>query len=148
MLRGGALAAAKGVAHALEGSARRAGADMALIAFRGPSARTEFAGGAGRRAFADAVSRLGGGGGTPLRAAMLEALALCSHRAYRSSSVVKRLLLLTDGRTRESIEDLAITRPDLELFVVDCERGSVRLGRARAIAEAIGGTYLHVDTLN
>jgi magnesium chelatase subunit D len=147
MLRGGALVAAKGVAHALENSARRAGAQMALIAFRGPSARTELAGGAGRRIFADVMSRLGGGGGTPLRAAIQEALAVCARRAYRSSTVAKRLLVLTDGRTRESMADLAVSRPDLELFVIDCERAQVRLGRARTIATSIGATYLHVDTL-
>ena len=147
MLRGGALAAAKGVAHALENSARRAGAELALIAFRGRSARTELTGGAGRRVFTEAVSRLGGGGGTPLRAAIQEAFALCSRRAYRSSAVAKRLMLLTDGRTRESMVDLAVTRPDLELLVVDCERSQVRLGRARALATSIGAQYLHVDAL-
>ena len=41
MLRGGALAAAKGVAHALQACAVRSGAHVALISFRGPSARTE-----------------------------------------------------------------------------------------------------------
>jgi magnesium chelatase subunit D len=147
MLRGGALAAAKGVAHALETSARRAGAQMALIPFRGPSAHTELTTAAGRRAFGDALSRLSGGGGTPLRAAMLEALALCSRRAFRSPAIAKRLLLLTDGRTREPIDDVRVARPDLELFVVDCERGPIRLGRARAIATSIGGRYLHVDAL-
>ena len=41
------------------------------------------------------------------KARLLEAIALCARRAFRSSTVAKRLFWLTDGRSRERIDDLA-----------------------------------------
>jgi Mg-chelatase subunit ChlD len=55
------------------------------------------------------------------------------------------LLLFTDGRTRESVEDLAANHPDVEVTVIDCERGALRLGHARRIARALQARYVHVD---
>jgi magnesium chelatase subunit ChlD-like protein len=149
MLRKGSLSAAKGVALGLQKNARRAGARIALITFRGPSAKLELTVDPGRvPSFGEAVSRLGGGGGTPLRCAIAEALALAVRPAFRSPDVAKRLVLLTDGRTRESFDDFALARHDLELLILDCERGPVRLGRARTIAMSLGARYAHVDSMS
>jgi Mg-chelatase subunit ChlI/Mg-chelatase subunit ChlD len=148
MLRKGALAAAKGVALAIQKNARRAGARMALITFCGPAAHVELTVDPSQLpVFGEAISRLGAGGGTPLRAAITEALALLNRPGLRSPDVAKRLVLLTDGRTRESFDDLAPARRDLELLLLDCERGPVRLQRARSIAAALGARYAHVDAL-
>jgi Mg-chelatase subunit ChlD len=54
-------------------------------------------------------------------------------------------MLFTDGRTRERVDDLATRYPWVEITVIDCERGTVRLGRARRIAEALAAHYVHID---
>jgi magnesium chelatase subunit D len=147
MLRGAALAAAKGAAHALEASALRAGAHVALLSFRGPDARVEVTSSAGRYALDRAIDELGAGGGTPLRRALLAAFELCAQRRWRSPAVVKKLVLLTDARSRESMADLPRAPTNLELIVIDCESSQLRLGRAPALAVALGGRCLHVDAL-
>jgi magnesium chelatase subunit D len=146
MLRGGALAAAKGVAHALELRALRAGAHVAVISFQGDGARALITSRAGRAALTHGIAALGGGGGTPLRAALAQAQQLCGLPAWRPRTVRKRLFLLTDGRTREPVDELSFRRAGLELLVIDCERDRIRLGRSAAIAAALGGSYHHVDS--
>jgi magnesium chelatase subunit D len=143
MLRGGALSAAKGVANALEFAARRAGARLALISFSGPSARTELTANPGQPAVAATIARLGAGGGTPLREALREAHELYRHAVLRSPALEARLVLLTDGKSREPVDGPGDER--LSSFVIDCERGTVRLGRARSLASTLRATYLHVD---
>jgi Mg-chelatase subunit ChlI/Mg-chelatase subunit ChlD len=147
MLRGAALAAAKSVAHALEADAVRVGAHVALISFRGPSARLEVTSSAGRFALARAISELAAGGGTPLRTAVLAAHELCRQRRFRSDGVAKTLVLLTDGRTRDRLDDLVNAKPNPQLLVIDCERSRLRLARAAALAAALGGRYVHVNSL-
>jgi magnesium chelatase subunit D len=146
MLRGGALAAAKAVAHAFEASAQRVGAHVSVLSFRGQETRLEAASGATRSSRGHAIARLGGGGGTPMRDALQQAFALSQRRPFHSADIGKRVVLLTDGRTRES---LATVRPvpGVEVVLIDCERGPVRLSRVPALAAALGARHLHVDTL-
>ena len=59
----------------------------------------------------------------------------------------KRLLLLTDGRSPESVSDLRAACRVLEPSLIDCERGAVRLGRARGLAEQLGAEHLNVDEI-
>jgi magnesium chelatase subunit D len=145
MLRGGALAAAKGALASLEAAARRAGARISLLSFSGTAAHTQLTASPGQPVVGEAVARLGAGGGTPLREALREAHALCRRADRRSQHLHKRLILLTDGRTRESVIDLVDARLELAHYVIDCERTAVRLGRARALAAALGAQYFHVD---
>jgi magnesium chelatase subunit D len=145
MLQSGALAIAKGVAAALAATAARGGCHVALVSFRAGAAHARF--GASCQALQAAIAELGGGGGTPLRRALLEAIALGARRDYRDDDVEKRLLLLTDGRTREVVTDLRARCRSLEPCVVDCERGALRLGRARALATALAAGYVQVDAL-
>ncbi|MDB4975230.1 MAG: Mg-chelatase subunit ChlI [Myxococcaceae bacterium] len=151
MLRSGALAAAKAVAHALEANALRVGAHVSVLSFQGATTRLEASSQAARATREHAIRQLGGGGGTPLGDALREALELARRRPFHAPDVGKRVVLLTDGRSREQLDSLARTRqrpsPDLELLVIDCERGAVRLGRAAALATALGGQYFHIDAL-
>jgi Mg-chelatase subunit ChlD len=93
------------------------------------------------------ILALEGGGGTPLRQAVLDALALCDTAKFRPAHVAKRLLLLTDGRTREDLDDLGRRCRELDVLVVDCESGALRLERARRLASALGGRHVHVEAL-
>jgi magnesium chelatase subunit ChlD-like protein len=143
MLQNGALALAKGVARALAERAIGQRAHVALLAFAGQRVQVQI----GSRGIERAISGLGGGGGTPLRSALLAALALCRRPGYCGPQVQKRLLLLTDGRTPESVSDLRAGCSALDPSVIDCERGSVRLGRARVLAEQLGAGHVNVEEL-
>jgi magnesium chelatase subunit D len=140
MLRNHALAHAKGVARAFVAQAHRAGAEIALIAFGADRARLASSGRDQRSTRDRALEAMPAGGNTPLRAALHEAHALCNDDQRH-----QRIILLTDGRTRETVDDLA--RSDLELTVIDCERSPVRLARAHQLARALRAQYLHLDTL-
>jgi magnesium chelatase subunit ChlD-like protein len=143
MLRNGALALAKGVASALAERAIGQRAHVALLAFAGQSVQVQI----GSRGIERAIAGLGGGGGTPLRSALSAALALCRRPGYCGAQVEKRLLLLSDGRTPETVSDLRAACSALEPSLIDCERGTVRLGRARALAEQLGASHVNVDEL-
>jgi magnesium chelatase subunit D len=147
MLRGGALASAKAIAAALEASALRRGAHLALLSFSGSSAQLEAAPTAARSTRQRALQGLGGSGGTPLRASLHQAHALCTSRRFQARDVTKRIVLLTDGRSREPVHDLAAEDPSIDVVVIDCERGALRLARAEQLARALKGRYLHVDSL-
>jgi Mg-chelatase subunit ChlI/Mg-chelatase subunit ChlD len=143
MLRGGALASAKGVAHALTSQAHRAGAQVALLGFRGERAELASSPSEHRTSRERALAQLVAGGSTPLRAALQQAVAVCEARQHRDAR--KRIIVLTDGRTRERVDGFRFD--DIELLVIDCERGPVRLGRATQLADRLGGTCLHLDAL-
>jgi magnesium chelatase subunit D len=146
MAHSGALALAKGVAQALAAQAEQARVHVALISFGGEAARIELVARARHPGIASVIAGLGAGGGTPLRRALCEALALARRPAHTAARAERRLLLLTDGRTREVVTDLAPHCFALAPLVIDCERGVVRLGRARGLAEALGAGYAHVDS--
>jgi magnesium chelatase subunit D len=146
MLRGGALAAAKAVALALAADAPRARTELALIAFSGSRARRIRMSRTHLTAFERVLTELGAGGGTPIGAALREACTL-ARQADRRGSSENRLVLMTDGRTREAIDGLPLRRAALNVTLVDCERTRIRLGRAHAIATELGARYVHVDQL-
>jgi magnesium chelatase subunit D len=147
MLHHGGLALAKSVAQALELRARRAGVELALLSFRGAGARREASSIAGRASIDRAILGLGGGGGTPLRRALLESSAFCRSSRFSGPRVLRRLVLLTDGRSSEPVADLTPLLSGLESTLIDCERGRMRLGLARRLANALGADYLHADSL-
>jgi magnesium chelatase subunit ChlD-like protein len=144
MLRTGALAASKGLAGAIEVEAARAGARVVLISFRGSSAQLELSSRAGRAVVGQRIAALGGGGGTPLRQALQAALRCCEHYGH-GPQPQQRILLLTDGRSRDPVADLMVGHPEIELWVVDCERGPVRLGFAAPLAAALCASYHALD---
>jgi magnesium chelatase subunit D len=140
MLRHGALAHAKGIARAFAAQAHRAGAQLAVISF-GANRATVASSVRDHRTTRDhALDALPAGGNTPLRAALQEAYALCKDDGRHH-----RIILLTDGRTRDRVDDLACTPVDVT--VIDCERSAVRLARARTLSRSIQAQYLHVDSL-
>jgi len=145
MLRTGALSASKGLAHAIEAEAARAGARVVLISFRGSAAQLELSSRAGRAVVAERIAALGGGGGTPLRRALEAALGCCRQQPEPGRGPRQRILLLTDGRSRDPVADLPLTVRGVEWWVVDCERGPVRLGLAAPLAAALGARYQGLD---
>lgn len=119
MRRGGRLAAAKGHAAALIEQAASAGEQVALLCFGGLGVELLLAPGPARRAGSARVRPVGGGGGTPLAAALAE-----SERVLQQFRLRQRgqggcevwLWLLTDGR---SLEQPAAPRTAEHIVIVD-----------------------------
>jgi magnesium chelatase subunit ChlD-like protein len=93
MCRHGRLARAKGWTQQLIERAARHGDDVAVLGFGGQGAQWLLAPCSARRAAGATLRTLGGGGGTPLAAAMARAGALLQRRAPGPVA----LWLLTDG---------------------------------------------------
>ncbi|HKU44439.1 MAG TPA: VWA domain-containing protein [Polyangiales bacterium] len=142
MLRTGALSAAKGWVEALERSARKAGARVSLLTFRGREARVEITSSAGRSALSQAIAAFGGGGATPLHSALETAFTLAARARSRSPGTHARLILFTDARSRDRLPGFAERQPELERIVVDCERGPLLLGLGPQLAAALAARYI------
>ncbi len=131
MLRGGALARAKGALAGLFDRLRRAGDRVTLIRF----------GAGGVEALVDAqrpvprlrarVDALPAGGGTPLAQALLAA----SRELAVARDGAGPLVVFTDGRHLDTVAPLP---NGIEGWVVDCESGPVRLGRAGVLGRQLG----------
>ncbi|WP_027947951.1 AAA family ATPase [Litchfieldella anticariensis] len=100
-----------------------------------------------RRAPKDMLSRLDaadGGGGTPIRDAILRASRLIHQWRRQDTGLHIRTYLITDGRTRQSMAGL----PSLgDCIVVDTEQSAVKRGRGRHIAEQLGALYRPLPSL-
>jgi Mg-chelatase subunit ChlD len=142
MLVSGALSAAKGVARALASRAASRSIEIALVSFGGDAVSAVSG---SRRQGANierAILSLGASGGTPLRRAVEIALETLARPG--PLLMERRLFLLTDGRTREKVDDLAAHSSAVRATVIDCERGPLRLGRARRIAATLKADYVHI----
>ncbi len=147
---------AKGAVHALLQRAYVHRDRVALLSFRGeradlllpPSQSVELA----RRA----LDLLPTGGGTPLAAALLAALAIA--KQARSHGIMQTVLvLLTDGRAnvglragRDGIEaelrvlGRSIVEAGIHTMVIDTQRSYLSRGEARHLAEWLGGQYIYL----
>ncbi|CEP35730.1 MULTISPECIES: ATP-binding protein [unclassified Halomonas] len=79
-----------------------------------------------------------GGGGTPLREAIIEAKRLIRQWQRREPGLKVRTYLITDGRTREAVDDLA---PLEECLLIDTEQSKVKRGQGARIAQQLGARY-------
>jgi magnesium chelatase subunit D len=145
MLQSGALGVAKGVARALLCRASSAAARIELVSFGGSDVRNQSASAGAKETIDHAITTLGAAGGTPLRRALQLGLDLASRT--RAAAVERRFILFTDGRTRENLAGLASAHQDVDITVIDCERGPLRLQRARGIATTLAARYVHIESL-
>lgn len=79
-----------------------------------------------------------GGGGTPLREAIIEAKRLIRQWQQREPGLQVRTYLITDGRTRETVDDLA---PLGDCLLIDTEQSNVKRGQGARIAQQLGARY-------
>lgn len=79
-----------------------------------------------------------GGGGTPLREAIIEAKRLIRQWQRREPGLQVRTYLITDGRTRETVDDLA---PLGDCLLIDTEQSRVKRGQGARIAQQLGARY-------
>ena len=101
MRRNGRLALAKGHAAFMIEQAARLGDDVALLRFGGQGVELLLPPGPARAAGSLRLRPLGGGGGTPLAEALVQADRLLQRALRRNGPAECWLWLLTDGRTLE-----------------------------------------------
>ncbi len=134
----GALGRAKGVVESLAQKAYAAREQVAVMGF-GSNGVTPIL--PRRRAPKRMLAQLdatGGGGGTPIREAIARAARLIGQWQRREPGLHIRTYLITDGRTRQPLDDL----PTLgDCVVVDTEQSAVKRGRGERIAEQLGAVY-------
>jgi magnesium chelatase subunit ChlD-like protein len=144
MLQHRALGWAKGAARALAARAARGRAQVVLLSFGGADARLEVGARGALGMVERAIFGLGAAGGTPLRRAVQLGLRLASGAP---SAGERRFVLFTDGRSRDDVSGIAAAHAQVQATLVDCERGPVRLGRARQVADRLAARYVHIDEL-
>lgn len=108
------------------------------------------------------------GGGTPLARGLSGALRLMKQHARRHPDAPQTLILLTDGRSRDSLAtpialESSTSAPSplqalkshpvaLSIKLIDTEYSRVQLGRARALAQQLNQyrptEYQHLNTLS
>ena len=139
-----ALTDAKGLLAQLFDDAYRQRARMALLTASGNAPKWQVQGLKAAKGLLGWLDQLGAGGGTPLLAALAEARDWLAVRRKRYPAEQQRLLVVTDGRLKESA---GLPVLDCQGMLVDIERGPIRLGRAQALAMGLQLDYRHIDTL-
>lgn len=139
-----ALSDAKGLLAQLFDDAYRQRARLALLTASGVSPKWQVQGLKASSGLRHWLDGLGAGGGTPLLAALGEAGHWLASRRKRFAAQQQRLLVVTDGRLKEWSTLGALECPGL---VIDIERGPIRLGRSRVLAEQLRAEYRHIDEL-
>ncbi|MEA2119253.1 ATP-binding protein [Halovibrio sp. HP20-50] len=133
------LGQAKGLVESLVSQAYAAREQVAVLGF-GNGGVVQIL--SRRRAPKNARSTLdsaNGGGGTPLREAIIEAKRLIRQWQRREPGLKVRTYLITDGRTRETVDDLA---PLEDCLLIDTEQSKVKRGQGARIAQQLGARYL------
>lgn len=82
------------------------------------------------------------GGGTPIRDALLKAQSYLNKLKQQMPELSVCTYLITDGRSRQSVTDVQLAG---ETLVMDIEHSPVKRGRAPAIAQELGATYLDMS---
>ncbi len=138
MRRRGQLALAKGHAMWLIEHAARAGDDVALLCFGGQGVELRLPPGRARAAGTAQVRPLGGGGGTPLTHALVQAEQVLRHTARRNGPAESWLWLLTDGRT---LEQPTAPQSAQRIVIVDFDEPARAIGRCAAWATRWGAEH-------
>lgn len=115
--------------------------EVGLLAFGGDGPRLLVSPGRQVTATRRAIEGLPAGGGTPLPAALLETARVLKRRA---SPVLARLaVIVTDGRTRSDLREASsvLRAAADQTLVVDTEVAHPPVGRARRLADLLGGDY-------
>jgi magnesium chelatase subunit ChlD-like protein len=138
MRQRGRLALAKGYASFMIEQAARQGDDVALLRFGGEGVELLLPPGRARLSGSQRLRPLGGGGGTPLAAALAQAERLLQRTLRVSGPSECWLWLLTDGRTLEQPQ--APLTPQ-HLVIVDFDDPKKNLGRCAVWATRWGAEH-------
>jgi magnesium chelatase subunit D len=139
----------KGTVLALLGDAYQRRDRVALVTFRGSGAQLPLAPTGAVDQAAAALRALPTGGRTPIAAGLALAADVVRRERLREPDRAAVVVLVSDGRANAGADPIdnaaALARQRIQLVVVDGEQGPVRLGGARRIAAAGGGTTIDLD---
>jgi magnesium chelatase subunit D len=145
------MARVKGAVLALLTDAYQRRDRVALVTFRGDTARLVLPPTSSVERAAAALERLPTGGRTPLAQGLAEAERVIRREALRDPTRRALALVVTDGRAAEraAVTDAAarLARAAHGVVVFDGEQGPVRLHLARDLAEAAGARLLPLEAL-
>ncbi|MEM8904693.1 MAG: VWA domain-containing protein, partial [Actinomycetota bacterium] len=144
--------AATGTVLGLLTSAYEERQSVALVSFRGDEATTVVSPTTSVEIARNRLDGLTTGGATPLAAGLVHALAVAERAAGDDADAL--LVVLTDGRATgddglDRALDVAgrVAASSVDALVLDCETGTVRLGLAGRLAEAMGARCVEVTSL-
>lgn len=138
MRQGGRLALAKGYAARMIEQAAKQGDDVALLGFGGQGVELLLSPRRARASASQRVNPIGGGGGTPLAQALMQADQLLQRTLRTSGPMECWLWLLTDGRT---LEQPQMPLTPQHLVIVDFDDTKKNLGHCAAWATRWGAEY-------
>jgi magnesium chelatase subunit ChlD-like protein len=138
MRQRGRLALAKGHAAFMIEQAARQGDDVALLRFGGQGVELLLPPGRARASGSQRLRPVGGGGGTPLAEALVQAERLLQRTVRVNGPTECWLWLLTDGRTLEQPQAPLTPR---HLVIVDFDDPAKPLGRCAAWATRWGAEH-------
>ncbi|HET6505659.1 MAG TPA: VWA domain-containing protein [Baekduia sp.] len=143
------MALVKGTILNLLGDAYQRRDRVALVTFRGAGAELPLPPTGAVDHAAAALTALPTGGRTPIAAGLALAADVVRRERLREPDRAAVVVLVSDGRANAGADPVAaaarLAKDDIQLVVVDGEQGPVRLGGARRIALAAGGTTLTLD---
>ncbi|MEO1059917.1 MAG: VWA domain-containing protein [Actinomycetota bacterium] len=144
--------AASGTVLGLLTSAYEERQAVALVTFRGDEATTVLSPTTSVEIARNRLDGLVTGGATPLAAGLAQALAVAERATGDDADAL--VVVLTDGRATGDHgldEALAIAgriaASPIDALVLDCETGTVRLGMAAQLADAMGARCVEVTSL-
>ncbi|QNI03323.1 ATP-binding protein [Halomonas sp. SH5A2] len=132
------LGQAKGLVEALVNKAYAAREQVAVVGFGNGGVVPLLSRRRAPKRVQDALEAATGGGGTPLREAVIEARRLIHQWQRREPGLHIRTYLITDGRTRESVADLG---PLGDCILMDTESSRIKRGQGARIAQQLGARY-------
>ena len=145
------MSAVKGAVLSLLNDAYQRRDKVALISFRGESARILLPPTSSVELAASRLQDLPTGGRTPLAAGFEKAAEVLERENLRDRQRRPLLVLLTDGRATAGPDPMAaatrINALGATSFVVDTEEGYVRLGMAGELAGVMGARCLRLEEL-
>ena len=136
------LAPAKGVVQAIAEQAYVARERLTILGFGNQRVVDVFSDNKAPKNISRLLNTLKAGGGTPLREVLLQAQMLLQKALKQGSTVQLRTYLITDGRSRQQVEDIRLPGT---LWVVDTEVADVKRGRCSSLAKALDGIYFPLN---
>ncbi len=132
---------------------------VALVAFRGDRADVLLRPTSSVELAQKSLEVLPTGGRTPLPQGLARGLEVITRELMKNEKIKPLLVLISDGRTNVAMQEgplaldqcMELSREvrhrNIQSLVIDTETGLVRLGRLRAMAEAMGARYAALDEL-
>lgn len=133
------LAKAKGLIAGITKECYQLRQDLALFSFNGKQHQRHFGPARAPKDSSIILSSINAGGGTALRLAMEKTLQF-----LRKQNQTHKLMVITDGRCRDSLAELNLPCPTL---FVDLEDHRLPLGRCQQYANQLGADYIHINKI-